>query len=127
MHTSQRVLTLAVAAAAATVAVGCAHVPDKPAPKSLPSPPVAALVSVQLDVTGTGRGNIRFSSDRGVLIAHDVVLHGWNYSYLARSSAPVILEVSQPHPATSSCAAHVSGTLKTSASGNSPSCAVTTT
>lgn len=116
---------LATALAGATLVAGCAS----PAPPEDTKTPGSAgptqtplLVQVRLDVSGTGRGNIRFSSDQGILIARDITLYGWTYSYTARPDAPVILEVFQPAPATSSCAVHISGVTKTSAAGTSPAC-----
>lgn len=83
-----------------------------------------AVVTVRLDVTGTGTGNIRFSSDRGVMLTTGAVLHGWTHSYTATSDAPIVLEVRHRADTTAECAVHVDSQLRASASGVNPVCTV---
>ena len=123
----------AVAVAAAVVAAVCACTPAGGAtPTAAPSakatdPPPPRLITVRLDVSGVGRGNIRFSSDRGTLIARDIVLTGWRYEYLSRPSTPIVLEVQQSATSTADCAVHINGRLHVSVGGSNPSCSVQTT
>lgn len=127
MH-NRRSTRVTAALLGAAVIGGCSPADPPAAPSQVSASTVTAqLVNVRLDVTGTGRGNIRFSSDRGVLIAHDVVLLGWYHQYTAPPGKPVVLEVFQRAPATASCATRINGRLTAAADGTSPSCVMKST
>ena len=90
-------------------------------------PPAAAepaVVTVRIDVTGTGTGTIRYSSDHGPRQSVGIVLYGWSYTYLASSSSPITLEVRHRADLDASCAVHVNGQLRTADSGINPVCTV---
>ena len=83
----------------------------------------AALVTVQLDVTGTGTGDITYSTATSLTrIARGTVLRGWRYSYDTDANAPITLRVTQSPGNTSNCAVHVDGQLHVSAEGPAADC-----
>lgn len=86
----------------------------------------ATLVTVQLDVSGTGTGDITYSTAAGLTrTAKATVLRGWRYSYDTDAAAPITLRVAQSLGNTSNCAVHVDGQLHASSDGPAADCSST--
>lgn len=111
-------------------AVAACSAPATPSPQPTVGPRAVtepAIVTIRLDVTGTGTGTIRYSSDHGPQQSAVTVLYGWSYTYMASSKRPIILEVRHRADLDASCAVHIDGRLRTADSGINPVCTVNQT
>ena len=120
-------------AVVAVVAVsGCATAANRTqlaTPSPSPAPPVVATIAtIQLDITGTGVGDIIYSVGGGQEVtARHVVLQNWRYLYEDSPTANIVLSVDQWFGGTSSCAVHVDGQLVATDDGHNSACSRTAT
>lgn len=122
-------------AVVAVVALGGCATADKHTqlskPATSPSPALpaeATIATIQLDITGTGVGDITYSVGGGQEVtARDVVLQNWRYLYEDSPTANIVLSVDQWFGGTSSCAVHVDGQLVATDDGHNSACSRTAT
>lgn len=128
MHTPIRATLLALLLAAVISVTACGGPPPQSPFSGAASATIEpAIITVRLDVTGTGTGIIRYSTDHGTLTDTGVVLYSWSHTYLAATEQPIVLEVRNRADLTADCAVHINGELRTSATGINPICTVTRT